>query len=243
MTDEIRIEIEPAILERFPACRVGAFLARGLAEAARRVTLEPAGTLAAPLHAQGVTLEGISEEPRIREWRKAYQQSGVKPSTYKCSAEQLARRLLKGSWISTPLPLVNLYSAVSVKHLTPMGAFDVERLPRPEIVLRLPREGDVFHPLGAKPEDMPLKPTVPVYASGSELVCWAFNHRDSAVTGLHEDSDLALFMAEAVAEVQYPSLEATFEELARHLRDAGAIVGETVYADATRRSAVLPELG
>ena len=243
MTDAIHCEIDPAILERFPACRVGGFLARGLAAAAHRVKLEAAETLLAPLTVQGLSVEGISEEPRIREWRKAYQQSGVKPSTYKSSAEQLARRLLKGSWISTPLPLVNLYSAVSVKHLTPMGAYDATRLPQPEIVLRLPREGDVFHPLGAKPEDMPLKPTVPIYASGSEVTCWAFNHRDSAVTGLHEDTDLGLFMAEAVAEVQYPSLEAAFEELARHLRDVGATVGETVYADAARRSIVLPELG
>lgn len=243
MTDAIRIEIDPAVLERFPACRVGGFLARGLAAAARRVTLEAAETLAAPLTVQGVTVEGISEEPRIREWRKAYQQSGVKPSTYKSSAEQLARRLLKGSWISTPLPLVNLYSAVSVKHLAPMGAYDVARLPRPEVVLRLPREGDVFHPLGAKPEDMPLKPTVPVYASGSEVTCWAFNHRDSAVTSLHADTDLGIFMAEAVAEIQYPSLEAAFEELARDLRDAGAAVGGTLYVDAASRSATLPEPG
>jgi DNA/RNA-binding domain of Phe-tRNA-synthetase-like protein len=236
MTDAIHCEIDPAILERFPACRVGGFLARGLAAAAHRVKLEGADTLAAPLTAQGVSIEGISEEPRIREWRKAYQQSGVKPSTYKCSAEQLVRRLLKGSWISTPLPLVNLYSAVSVKHLTPMGAYDATRLPRPEVVLRLPREGDVFHPLGAKPEDMPLKPTVPVYASGSEVTCWAFNHRDSVVTCLREDTDLGLFMAEAVAEIQYPSLEAALEELARDLVDAGAAVGGLVFAQASARS-------
>lgn len=235
--------IDPAVLERFPACRVGGFLARGLASAAHRVALEPAETLAAPLTAQGVTVEGISEEPRIREWRRAYQQSGVKPSTYKSSAEQLARRLLKGSWISTPLPLVNLYSAVSVKHLTPMGAYDAARLPRPEVVLRLPREGDVFHPLGAKPEDMPLKPAVPVYASGSEVTCWAFNHRDSTVTCLHEGTETGLFMAEAVAEVQYPSLEAAFEELARALRDAGAVVGGLVFADSASPSVAVPEIG
>lgn len=242
MTDEIRIEIDPNILERFPHCRVGGFLARGLAAAAERVKLEPAAALAAPLNAQGVTVEGISEEPRIREWRKAYQQSGVKPSTYKGSAEQLARRLLKGSWISTPLPLVNLYSAVSVKHLTPMGAYDVARLPQPEVVLRLPREGDVFHPLGAKPEDMPLKPTVPIYASGSEVTCWAFNHRDSAVTALQPETDLGLFMAEAVAEVQYASLEAALEELARDLRDAGAAVGGVAFATPASPRSVLPGL-
>ncbi|HEX3128598.1 MAG TPA: phenylalanine--tRNA ligase beta subunit-related protein [Thermoanaerobaculia bacterium] len=242
MTDEIRIEIDPEILERFPACRVGGFLARGLASAAQRVTLEPAEALAAPLSAQGVTVETISEEPRIREWRKAYQQSGVKPSTYKSSAEQLARRLLKGSWISTPLPLVNLYSAVSVKHLAPMGAYDVARLPVQEVVLRLPREGDVFHPLGAKPEDMPLKPTVPIYASGSEVTCWAFNHRDSTATCLHPETDLGIFMAEAVAEVQLPSLEAALDELARDLRDAGAVVGGVVFATPASPRTVLPGL-
>lgn len=234
---EIRIEIDPAVLERFPDCRVGGFLARGLRAAAGKLKLEGAETLAAPLTVQGVTVESISEEPRIREWRKAYQAIGVKPSTYKGSAEQLARRLLKGSWISTPLPLVNLYSAVSVKHLTPMGAYDVERLPDPSVVLRFPREGDVFHPLGGRPEDMPLRPDVVIYASGSEVACWAFNHRDSAKTCLHAETDLGLFMAEAVAPIQYDALDAAFSELARDLREAGADVGELTYVDASAPSA------
>ena len=234
---EIRIAIDPAVLERFPASRVGGFLARGLRAAAGRLKLEGSETLAAPLTVQGVSVESLSEEPRIREWRKAYQAIGVKPSTYKGSAEQLARRLLKGSWISTPLPLVNLYSAVSVKHLTPMGAYDVERLPNPSVVLRFPREGDVFHPLGGRPEDMPLRPNVVVYASGSEVTCWAFNHRDSVKTCLHADTDLGLFMGEAVAPIQYDALEAAFSELARDLLDAGADVGETTYVDASGSSA------
>ena len=236
---EIRIEIDPAVLEQFPDCRVGGFLARGLRAASGRLKLEGAETLAAPLTVQGISSEDLSEEPRIREWRRAYQAIGVKPSTYKSSAEQLARRLLKGSWISTPLHLVNLYSAVSVKHLTPMGAFDVERLPAPSVVLRFPREGDVFHPLGARPEDMPLRPTVVIYASGSEVVSWAFNHRDSAKTCLHADTDLGFFMGEAVAHIQYDSLDAAFSELARDLRNAGADVGELACVDASEPAATV----
>lgn len=227
---EIRIEIDPAVLERFPGCRVGGFLARGL-----RAAVE--GLKPRAVQALGVSLEDLSEEPRIREWRKAYQQIGLKPSTYKSSAEQLARRLLKGSWISTPLPLVNLYSAVSVKHLTPMGAYDVERLPDPSVVLRFPREGDVFHPLGGRPEDMPLRPAVAVYASGFEVTCWAFNHRDSVKTCLRADTDLGLFMAETVAPIQYESLDAAFSELARDLREAGADVGETAYVNLSEPAA------
>lgn len=226
---EIRIEIEPAVLERFPDCRVGGFLARGL----RAATVQPEEPVI-----EGISLETLTEEPRIREWRKAYQQIGVKPSTYRGSAEQLARRLLKGSWISTPLPMVNLYSAVSVKHLTPMGAYDVERLPEPSVVLRFPREGDVFQPLGGRPEDMPLRSNLVVYASGSEITCWAFNHRDSAKTALHAGTDLGIFMAEAVSPVQYESLDAAFSELARELREAGAEVGEIICADAAQPVAI-----
>jgi DNA/RNA-binding domain of Phe-tRNA-synthetase-like protein len=114
-----------------------------------------------------------------------------------------------------------------------MGAYDVERLPAPSVVLRFPREGDVFHPLGGRPEDMPLKPTVVVYASGSEVLCWSFNHRDSAKTALHADTDVGMFMAEAVAHIQYESLDAAFAELARDLRDAGAEVGELTYVSAS----------
>jgi DNA/RNA-binding domain of Phe-tRNA-synthetase-like protein len=231
MTD-VRIEIDAAILERFPDCRVGGFLASGLRSAVER--LKPQA-----VEPPGVSLEGLSEEPRIREWRKAYQQIGLKPSTYKGSAEQLARRLLKGSWISTPLPLVNLYSAVSLRHLTPMGAYDVERLPAPSVVLRFPREGDVFQPLGGRPEDMPLRPNVVVYASGCEVTCWAFNHRDSVRTCLHADTDLGLFMAEAVAPIQHDSLDAAFSELARDLREAGADVGELTYVNASEPAATV----
>lgn len=41
----------------------------------------------------------------------------------------------------------------------------VERLPEPSVVLRFPLEADLFHPLGGRPEDMPLRPNVVIYAS------------------------------------------------------------------------------
>lgn len=239
MSADIQIEIEPAILERFPDCRVGGFLVRGLRPAAERVRLEPAESLAASLTDQGITAEKLGEEPRVQEWRKAIKQCGLKPSDYKSSPEQLARRLLKGTWISTPLPAVNLYSAVSARHLAPLGAYDVERLPLPAVTLREARETDTFAPLGGRPEDMPLRPQIAVYASGSEVICWAFNHRDSSATCLIPETDTALFVGEAVAGLQLASLDAALAELARDLRDAGATVGEVGYADAKSPSVSL----
>jgi DNA/RNA-binding domain of Phe-tRNA-synthetase-like protein len=237
--DEIRIEIDREILERFPACRVGAFFAGGLRPVAESLRPEPADALAAALASQGVSIDELSEEPRIREWRKAYQRMGLKPSAVRSSAEQLARRLLRGSWITTPLPLVNLYSAVSVKHLAPLGGFDAERLPGADITLRLAREGDVFHPLGGRPEDMPLRPEVAVYAAGQEVLSWAINHRDSTATCLLPETEVGLFMGEAVAENQTIPLTAALAELRETLRSAGATVGEIVYVDSAAPSAVV----
>lgn len=239
MSADLRIEIEPAILGRFPDCRVGGFLVRGLRSAAERLHLEPAESLAASLTGQGITAEKLGEEPRVQEWRKAIKQCGLKPSDYKSSPEQLARRLLKGTWIGTPLPVVNLYSAVSARHLAPLGAYDLERLPLPAITLREARETDRFAPLGGRPEDMPLRPQIAVYASGSEVICWAFNHRDSSATCLLPETGTALFAGEAVAASQLASLEAALAELARDLRDAGATVGPVGYADATSPAASL----
>ncbi len=239
MSVDIRIEIEPAILGRFPDCRVGGFLVRGLRSAAERVRLEPADSLASSLADQAITAEKLGEEPRVQEWRKAIKQCGLKPSDYKSSPEQLARRLLKGTWISTPLPVVNLYSAVSARHLAPLGAYDLERLPVPAVTLREARETDTFAPLGGRPEDMPLRPQVAVYASGTEVICWAFNHRDSSATCLVPETDTALFAGEAVAGLQLASLDAALAELARELRDAGATVGPAQYADAKSPSVSL----
>lgn len=226
------LAIDDRVLARYPECRVGGFLAAGLREAASRIDVEPPEELARALAAQGLSPETLSAEPRLSAWREAIGRCGLKPSAYKGSAEQLAGRLLRGGSISTPLPLVNAYGAVSVRHLTPVGAYDLARLPVSAIDLREARETDSFQPLGASPERMPLRPAVVVYASGPEVICWAFNHRDSALTCLRPETDAALFLTEAVAAVQMPALEATLEELATLLAAAGAAAGPLAYADA-----------
>jgi DNA/RNA-binding domain of Phe-tRNA-synthetase-like protein len=232
MGGETELRIDPAVLERFPACRVGGFLVSGLGAAAASLAADPVPLDAAELEAQGVHQQNLADEPRIRGWRQAMARCGLKPSTYKSSPEQLAGRLLRGKGISTPLPVVTAYCAVSARHLAPMGAYGRSRLPEPSVVLRFPRPEDRFRPLGGRPEDMPLLPEVAVYASGSEVICWAFNHRDSASTCLEEGTDEALFLSEAVEGVQHPALEQALAEMSALLARRGARVGPVRYVDA-----------
>jgi DNA/RNA-binding domain of Phe-tRNA-synthetase-like protein len=211
---------------------VGGLVAAGLAAAAARLADAPVDDR--PLVPPGLTVERLAADPIVADWRAAIQACGLKPSTYKSSPEQLARRVLKSGPLHTPLAVVDAYCAVSARHLAPLGAYDVSHLPSPEIHLRLARpDTDVFHPLGAKDGEMPLTPQVAVYVSADTVICWAYNCRDSRDTCLAPDTEVGLFVGEAVTERQHEPLRAALDELAGVLRGAGATVGPAVYADAS----------
>ncbi|HEX6597042.1 MAG TPA: phenylalanine--tRNA ligase beta subunit-related protein [Acidimicrobiales bacterium] len=221
--------------ERHPDVLVGGLVATGLQAASAAVADQPPRVdTQAELLERGLTIEKIASEPIIADWRTAIAACGLKPSTFKSSPEQLARRMLKSGPLHTPLPLVDLYCDVATRHLAPMGAYDLSSLPVAQVALRLARPGeDVFHPLGARDDEMPISPQVAVYAAGNVIICWAYNCRDSRDTCLTPDTDVGLFLGEAVTQGQQGPLRAAFDDLAARLAEAGANVGPIAFASAT----------
>ncbi|HEX2046618.1 MAG TPA: phenylalanine--tRNA ligase beta subunit-related protein [Acidimicrobiales bacterium] len=221
------VTIAGEVAGRHPEILVGGVLATGL----RGITLPalPDDTAQA-LVSQDVTIELVADHPLIKDWRAAIVACGLKPSTYKSSPEQLARRALKSGPVRTGLPLVDLYCEVATRHLAPLGGYDVDRLPPEDIELRLAGPDDVFDPIGGG--QMPLTDKVAVYASGSSVLCWAYNCRDSRETCLTEHTETALFLGEAVTARQHAALRAALEDLAGRLSTAGAQVGDVAYTGA-----------
>lgn len=222
---------------RHPDILVGGLLATGLRAAAAAAPPLPDDTAQA-LVGQDVTIELVADHPLIKDWRAAIASCGLKPSTYKSSPEQLARRTLKSGPVQTGLALVDLYCEVATRHLAPLGGYDVDRLPESPIDLRLARSGDRFTPLGGG--EMPLTDQVVVYAAGDTVLCWAYNCRDSRETCLTEDTDTGLFLGEAVTARQHEALRAALDDLAARLADAGATVGPVVYGSADRPQTEIP---
>ncbi|HEX3622229.1 MAG TPA: phenylalanine--tRNA ligase beta subunit-related protein, partial [Acidimicrobiales bacterium] len=190
------LRIAGEIGERHPDVLVGGFIASGLRDAAAVVAAQPFPTdTAQALVSQDVTIELVADHPLIKDWRSAIAACGLKPSTFKSSPEQLARRTLKSGPVRTGLALVDLYCEVATRHLAPLGGYDVGRLPSPAIVLRLADPtADTFAPLGGRDGDMALTDRVAVYAAGSTVVCWAYNCRDSRATCLTGETDVGLFV-------------------------------------------------
>ena len=217
---------------------VGGFVASGLRAAAEVLAGEPPPwDTRQELVDRGLRIETIASEPVIADWRAAIAACGLKPSTYKSSPEQLARRFLKSGPLQTGLALVDVYCDAPTRHLAPLGGYDLGRLPGGDVRLRLADPGtDEFHPLGARDGEMPLTPAVAVYAIGSTVICWAYNCRDSRDTCLTEDTDAGLFVGEAVTASQHEPLRAALADLAGRLRGAGAAVGPAAFADASSPS-------
>jgi DNA/RNA-binding domain of Phe-tRNA-synthetase-like protein len=237
----VTVSLGAEVVTRHPDVLVGGFVAGGLREAARALEANPVEIdVGGDLAGRGLVLETLAADPVIADWRAAIALCGLKPSTFKSSPEQLARRTLKSGPVRTGLPLVDLYCDVATRHLAPLGAYDAARLPGTEVRLRLAEPGaDTFAPLGGRDGDMPLADQVAVYAVGGTVVCWAYNCRDSRDTCLTADTDAGVFLGEAVTARQQQPLRDALAELAGHLAAAGAVVGQIAFAEASRTDATL----
>ncbi len=190
----ISVGIAGAITDRQPGVLVGGFVASNLRAAAAKAATQPFPVdTAIALVSQDVTIELVADHPLVKDWRTAIAACGLKPSTYKSSPEQLARRTLKSGPVRTGLALVDLYCEIATRNLAPLGGYDVSRLPSDRIDLRLADPAsDSFSPLGSG--DMPLTDKVAVYGAGTTVICWAYNCRDSRDTCLTEATDVGLFL-------------------------------------------------
>jgi len=187
------------------------------------------------------TSETLSQVPLVSMWREAYRQQGLKPSQYRSSPEALAKSALNGRDLTTPIHLVNLYNQFSLGYLSPLGGYDTARLSGTDIVLRKAApDTDHFKPLGGQASKMPLTPDIAVYADGDEVICWAFNHRDSAKTCLKEDTTNAIFCTESIRREHHHSSIGALNALRDTLSKIECSVGTIATVNADTQSAPLP---
>lgn len=234
---ELELVVDPEVVARFPEVQAAALVATGLgaagggfAEAGRALLAQAAEAVRAAFPAP----EDVVRDPRIDGWRRAIRSCGLSASDVRSSAEQLVRRLLRHDDLGAALPLVQVYCALSAKHVAPLGAYDVDRLPSSTLAMRPAVTSDSFEPLDGAASRFPLDPRVIVYGVDGEVVCWAFNHRDSARTALRDDTARAVFVAEAVTADQRAPLAAALDDLRDVLERHGAHVGPVEVADGGR---------
>lgn len=182
MTIDISIA---AIVKDFPACRIAAVAAENLAIAAGRPAAldRLVGEREEAARAQWAGRE-LSQIPGIAAWRAAYKAFGIRQTRYRSAVERLLKNVLAGRPLARINAFVDLYNAVSLSHVLPLGADDLDRIV-PPLAFRYARADDTFLDMSDLDEDGRVEPQAPkpgeiVYADARHVLCRRWNWRQDA---------------------------------------------------------------
>lgn len=174
------------LLEEYPGVNIGVLIGSG-------ATIKPFDTKLQTVKAEALksVIEKLggapaTRHPFISSWRELYRSFGTKAADYRPSAEALIRRAVKDGGLPTINTAVDAYNAVSLKHLVPMGGFDLDRVVG-DISLRYSEGGEKFTPLGpAAAEETYLGEVV--YADDDRVLTRRWNYRDCEETKITVDT-------------------------------------------------------
>ncbi|ANP53211.1 DNA/RNA-binding domain of Phe-tRNA-synthetase-like protein [Streptomyces griseochromogenes] len=175
-----------------------------LDEAARRLAVRLAGR--AP-----------HEDPHMAAWREVYTAFGAKPSRTRNSAEALAKRALSDAGLPRINLLVDLYNAISVAHLVPVGGEDIDRIQGGMRLVRATgEEGFVTVAGGEESVEHPDAGEV-VWRDDAGVTCRRWNWRQGPRTRLTEETVSGVFLLETLAPMPVAEAESAAGELAELL--------------------------
>src|SRR5262245_30560223 len=94
----------------------------------------------------------LAQIPGIAAWRAAYKAFGIKQTRYRSSVERLVKNVIAGRELGRINAFVDLYNAVSLAHVLPLGADDLDKV-TPPLAFRYARDGDSFLDMSHVNED------------------------------------------------------------------------------------------
>lgn len=115
---------------------------------------------------------------------------------------------------------VDAYNYISAKHGIPMGGYDVQKLPYQELTLQhAVQGGEKFEPMGLLGQLEKLKDTAEIcYYCGDVPVCRYWNHKDSEITKIDENTSEVLVMFDMIGGLT---------ELKNAMNELGEIIKST----------------
>ncbi|MFE4664360.1 B3/4 domain-containing protein [Streptomyces sp. NPDC056716] len=157
------------------------------------------------------------EDPHMAAWRAAYTAFGAKPSRTRNSAEALAKRALTDAGLPRINLLVDLYNAISVAHLIPVGGEDIDRIEGGMRLVRAHGDEDFVTVAGGEESVEHPEPGEVVWRDGLGVTCRRWNWRQGPRTRLGEGTSSGIFLLESLAPMPVAEVEAAAAELAELL--------------------------
>jgi DNA/RNA-binding domain of Phe-tRNA-synthetase-like protein len=209
-----RLRLDPEVSARFPSYVALVIYARGVTNGPSDALSLEALRAAADAQRRGFAERKPAEHPHMAAWREAYRSFGLKPGRFPNSAEALLTRLLQGGGLPPINRLVDLYNAVSVKHVLPVGGEDLGKVAS-DPTLRFASGDEPFEVMrdGAPVVAHPERGEV-IWADQLGVTCRAWNWRQGLRTRLGQETRDAYFVLDRLAPYPLAELRAAGDELA-----------------------------
>ncbi|MEV8432531.1 B3/B4 domain-containing protein [Streptomyces chartreusis] len=154
------------------------------------------------------------EDPHMAAWREAYTAFGSKPSRTRNSAEALAKRALSEAGLPRINLLVDVYNAISVAHLVPVGGEDIDRIEGGMRLVRATGEEDFVTVAGGEQVIEHPDAGEIVWRDEAGVTCRRWNWRQGPRTRLTEETVTGIFLLESLTPMPVADVETAAEELA-----------------------------
>jgi DNA/RNA-binding domain of Phe-tRNA-synthetase-like protein len=179
-----------------------------------------------------VRLDGRAphEDPHMAAWREVYTAFGAKPSRTRNSAEALAKRALSESGLPRINLLVDLYTAISVAHLIPVGGEDIARIQGGMRLVRATGEEDFVTVAGGEEVVEHPEAGEVMWRDDAGVTCRRWNWRQGPRTRLTEETTSGVFLLESMAPMPVAEVESAAAELAELLEKFSPGARITVHA-------------
>jgi lysyl-tRNA synthetase class 2 len=228
----MRLTITPSVLELFPGTVLGVAVARGIDNSGDDPALAEALRRAEASLPQRLGDGNLTEHPRIAVWREAYRRFGAKPKDYPSSIENLVRRALKGHAIPHINRVVDIYNAVSLESLLPVGAEDLDAVDG-YVELAVAADSEPPVRLLGEAEARPPRPGEVIYRDRVGAICRRWNWKEADRTKVSEGTGNALIVVEGLPPIERSVVEKELRELGRRVR--AHCGGQVVEATLDRR--------
>ncbi|MFE2216177.1 B3/4 domain-containing protein [Streptomyces canus] len=166
-----------------------------------------------------VRLDGRAphEDPHMAAWREVYTAFGSKPSRTRNSAEALAKRALSDAGLPRINLLVDLYNAISVAHLVPVGGEDLDRIRGGMRLVRAAGDEDFVTVAGGEEAVEHPDAGEVIWRDEEGVTCRRWNWRQGPRTRLTEETVSGVFLLEGMAPMPLADMEKAAAELAELL--------------------------
>lgn len=208
----MKLKIDPLIFNKFPEAKIGVLVVRDISNTNSSVDFVSLLRSTEEFVRKNYTLESVINHPKIVDWRNAYRSFGFKPSEYRCSLEALLRRVLNNKEIPSINPLVDIYNVISLKYLLPAGGGNVDSI-EGNMNLTFAQGNERFVMLG-QTNTTSLIPGEVIYQDNKDVLCRAWNYRESEKSKIKLETKNAYFILEGLQNTSLEEIEQGLEEMA-----------------------------